>query len=251
MSSLLRHKLSEWLQAELDRLETGNNKERQRYRNAISAIIKVQSNPLNPDFNKDLPLNYKAVDVLQQYRLFFRIEDDPVVGDRVIFFVWINGEDSLHRSGESDDCYQVFRQMISRGEVEIYQPDPEIRDAYKRHNDWGSDVVYISFQKTEASYSKLGSFFADATLSLSKMTSQEYFIHSISVSIEDQGLATCLMENLCEDADRENISLIHELFLMGSNVEKTRYLLRKFGFRDADKIDDIEVWVRNASGSTT
>jgi hypothetical protein len=60
----------------------------------MSAVAKVLFNPRNTDFNKDLPRNFKAVDVLQQYRLFFRIENDSVVGDQVIFFVWINNEEN-------------------------------------------------------------------------------------------------------------------------------------------------------------
>ena len=40
------------------------------------------ANPLNPEFSKDLPDNYKAVDVLQQFRLFFKLHDisDVAVG---------------------------------------------------------------------------------------------------------------------------------------------------------------------------
>ena len=64
-------KLSPSLKTELTRLKTGTAPERQRYLNALSAMNKVMSDPLHADFRKDLPGNYKAVDGLQQYRLFF------------------------------------------------------------------------------------------------------------------------------------------------------------------------------------
>ena len=243
MSNPLRHKLSAWLDTEFDRLETGTKTEQQRYRNAMSAIAKVLSNPINSDFNKDLPQNFKSVDVLQQYRLFFRIENDSVVGDQVVFFVWINDESSIHRSGKPGDCYQIFREMLSRGEVENYQPDPVTNDSYFRHDDWGSDFIYLSYKKTILSHPPRQQF-ADASLSLNKMTAQEYGIQSVTVSHEDEGLASCLLAKLCAEADAVKITLTHELFTKSENASKSRYLLTKFDFKITDVIDDVEIWQR-------
>ncbi len=243
MSSLLRHKLSAWLDAEFDRLESGTSAEMQRYRNAMSAIAKVLSNPLNTDFNKDLPLNFKAVDVLQQYRLFFRIENDSVIGDQVVFFVWINDENSIHRSGKADDCYQIFREMLSKNEIEKYQPDPITSGAYLRHDNWGNEFIYISYKNTVLSVPPRLQY-ADSHLSLNKVTEQEYVIQSVTVSNEDQGLASKLLEQLCADADTANITLTHELFTGSENTNKSRYLLTKFNFIITDIIDDVEIWQR-------
>lgn len=60
---------SDFLKSELSRLEKGNTGEKQRFHNVQTAIAKIQSNPLNQDFNKNLPHNYKAADVLQQLEL--------------------------------------------------------------------------------------------------------------------------------------------------------------------------------------
>lgn len=243
MSSLLRRKFSAWLEQELDRLENGNKAEQQRYRNTMSAVAKVLSNPLNTDFNKDLPRNFKAVDVLQQYRLFFRIENDSVVGDQVVFFVWINNEDSIHRTGKPDDCYQVFREMLDRGEVETYSPDPKTTGSYKRHDNWGNDYVYLSYRKTISSQPPVQQY-ADASLSLNKITANEYNLQSVSVSHEDEGLATLLLTELCTDTDTAKITLTHELFTGSENASKSRYLLSKFDFKITEIIDDVEVWQR-------
>lgn len=243
MSNLLRHKLSAWLDKELDRLQNGSKSEQQRYRNAMFAITKVLANPLNADFSKNLPQNFKAVDVLQQYRLFFRIESDSVIGDQVVFFVWINDEETIHRTGKPDDCYQVFRDMLFRGDVETYQPDPPTKGNYQRHDKWGSNFVYLSYNKTIQSQPPTHQY-SDASLSLSKVTAQDYNVQSVSVSHEDEGLASLLLVELCADADTCKIVLTHELFTGSENVSKSRYLLTKFDFKIVDVIDDVEIWKR-------
>ena len=205
----------------------------------MTSIAKVISNPLNIDFNKDLPENYKAVDVLQQYRLFFKLVTDPVVLDQVVFFVWINDETSIHRSGKSDDCYEIFREMLANGQVETYQPDPILNDNYERHSSWGDEFIYLSFKR---SISDGPLQVADGHLLLSRTKDQEYFIQAISVSHEDVGLASALLENLCKDAAQFKIVLTHELFTRSEHVEKSRHLLKKFSFKMIEFIDDIEIW---------
>ena len=152
MRSLPPYKISSWLSSELDRLEGGNESEKQRYRNIETAIAKVLSDPLNVIFKKNLPLNYKAVDVLQQY--------------------------------------------------------------------------------------------ADATLCLNKMSTGEYGIQSISVSHENEGLATRLLTSLSRDAEQGRVVLVHELFIHSEHAIKSRHLLEKFHFKVIDCIDDVEIWRR-------
>lgn len=209
----------------------------------MTAISKVLADPLNSDFSKNLPSNYKAVDVLQQYRLFFRIESDPYTGGQVIFFVWINDESSIHRTGKPDDCYEIFRKMVERGEIESYQPDPPIQDGYRRYDDWGDSHIYLSYEKTILSQPPQHQH-ADTSLVLSKVTAQDYLIQHISVSHEGQGLASALLSELCADADKAKVSLNYELFSGSENANKSRHLLAKFYFRVTDTIDDIEVWTR-------
>ena len=243
MSNPLQYKLSTWLHAEFDRLEGGNRLERQRYNNAQTAIVKVLSNPLHSDFKKDLPENFKAVDILQQYRLFFRIEKNPTTQEDEIFFVWMNDDESLHRTGKPDDCYQVFREMLNRSEIERYLPDPEASDQYKRHEEWGSSVIYLSYKnliKSEPPFRQ----YADAHLHLNVIVPGEYAIQSVTVSHENEGLATRLLENLCRDVDQYKITLVHELFVNAEHSNKSRHLLQKFSFEMIDCIDGVEVWQR-------
>lgn len=111
------------LSVELNRLENGTVPEVQRYNNVTDAIFKVRSDPLSGEFVKQLPDEYKTVDVLQQYRLFFKIiknnNDDKT---DTIYFVWINDEDSIHRIGKPNDCYKIFTKLVSKGEIAEYQP---------------------------------------------------------------------------------------------------------------------------------
>jgi hypothetical protein len=194
-------------------------------------MLKVLTDPLNREFSKDLPEGFKAVDVLQQYRLFFKVIDDSIV-----FFVWVNSEESLHRSGESDDCYAVFRKKLTRGEIETYQPQPEPEKRYRFHGTWTDPVVYAHYlRNTER---------ADSYLHLSRVSANEYRIDSISVSTEDIGLASELLSHLCIDAAVANVILIHELFIKAESVLKSRHLLQKFGFSKIETIEDIEIWTR-------
>lgn len=64
---------SNFVETELEKLRRGNTVERQRYRNAMTTIERVMSNLLNSDFSKVLPDNFKATDVLQQYRIFLKL----------------------------------------------------------------------------------------------------------------------------------------------------------------------------------
>lgn len=243
MPNVYPHNFSSWLKNEFDRLESGNTAEKQRLRNAYNAIAKVLSNPLNTDFNKDLPGNYKAVDVLQQYRLFFRLEVDHLLKNQVVFFVWINDEESLHRTGKPDDCYKVFREMVAKSEVEVYQPDPSHTDQYLQHGSWGSDYIYISYSKTVLS-TPPENLFANTGLHLSKISEKEYNLQAISVSTENKGLASSLLQKLCLEADKAKIRLAHELFIKSENAEKSRHLLKKNQFTLIELIDDIEIWQR-------
>ncbi len=49
-----------------------------------------------------------------RYRLFFRFASKPV---KLIVYVWFNDEDTLRKAGSKTDVYEVFKRMLSRGEV--------------------------------------------------------------------------------------------------------------------------------------
>lgn len=214
--------------------------EQQRYHNAVDAMLKVMADPISREFSKNLPDGYKAVDVLQQYRLFFKVIDDALTEESVVHFVWINAEDSVHRTGKPDDCYEVFRKMIERGAVEAYQPPQEPRLRYALHGAWTAAVVYASYTQT----SSHGVERADGHLHLSQVSAKEYRIVSISVSTEDAGLATALLGRVCQDADIAGITLTHDLFLKAPSAEKSGHLLAKFDFALGERVDDLELWMR-------
>lgn len=48
-----------------------------------------------------------------RYRLFFRFNSTPPI----IIYVWMNDERTLRKAGSKTDCYNVFKKMLSRGEV--------------------------------------------------------------------------------------------------------------------------------------
>jgi hypothetical protein len=240
MPRQFRRSLAPSLRAELTRLESGTQAEQQRYRNTVDALLKVMADPIRREFSKDLPDGYKAVDVLQQYRLFFKVIDDPLSQDSVVHFVWINTENSLHRTGKADDCYEIFCKMIERGEVEAYQAPKEPDRKYSLHGAWSARVVYASYTEIVDKVAER----ADGHLHLSQIGEKEYRVESITVSKESRGLASELLDRLCADTDVATVTLTHDLFLKSVNVEKSRHLLQKFNFTLSEKVDDVELWVR-------
>src|SRR5665213_3431628 len=236
-----QRKDSPWLREHLKKLQVGTPAEKQVLRNATQAISKALSDPLHHEFKKDLPDNYKAVDVLQQYRLFFKIENDSYEG-AVVYFAWMNDESSLHRTSKADDCYAVLRELINRGEIEPYQPQAPEQNKENFHlsSAWGSENIYAKFERIQ----KNSKEWAKSFLYLSKTQDSEYRIDSVSVSKENQGLASSLLKNLCQEADHHKITLIYELFIKGTDASKSRHLLSKSGFELLEPIDDVEIWVR-------
>lgn len=240
---MYEHKFSSFLESELDKLCEGSEKEKQRYRNAMNAVARVMSNPIDRQFSKDLPDNYKAVDVLQQIRLFFKINNSLTETDpAIVFFCWINNdEDSIHRSGEKGDAYEVFRNLLAKGEIEVYKPDEPSTEKFTQHDDWGKNTVYFSFSRQKAKDLQM----ASSHLQLSQIYPNDYRIDSVTVTDEDQGLAKGLLEGLCRSADDKSVCLNYELTPSSLNYGKTRHLLEKFKFTYLETIDGLELWTRN------
>jgi hypothetical protein len=242
MTPQYQRKLSKSLLLELARLKMGSVSEKQRYQNALSAMNKVMSDPLSHDFKKNLPDSYKAVDVLQQYRLFFKIYSSNILTNTV-YFVWINSEESIHRTGKSNDCYTVFEGMIGRGEVEAYLPDPEVAgERFKRFEDWELAYIYVSFWRRLNSVDQR----ADSHLILSQIREKNFLLQNITVSETNSGLAQSLMRHLCDDLDRHQIVLTYELYRGEEHESITRHLLEKFNFHLEEEVEEAEVWTRQA-----
>ncbi|PWU19945.1 MAG: hypothetical protein C5B49_05105 [Bdellovibrio sp.] len=230
----------------MSRLKAGNPAEKQRYEKILSAIHRVMADPIHPQFRKDLPQNYKAADVLGQYRLFFRIVPAAQATDvkaDVVHFVWVNDEESIHRSGEPGDCYQVFLDKVLRGEIDEYTPDPlPQNERFRLHDDWGSSFVYVSFRRTIDGEEQ----HADSHLKLNQIASGSYLIDYVTVSKENIGLASSLLARLGESVDSHGIKLTYELESNDRNFGKVRHLLEKFHFELDDIIESVEIWIRRA-----
>ena len=81
----------------------------------------VPANPDHPDFRLGKTLgseysNWRRVKrgMPDRYRLFFRFASSPVA---LIVYVWFNDEHSLRKAGSKTDVYEIFKRMLSRGEV--------------------------------------------------------------------------------------------------------------------------------------
>jgi len=81
----------------------------------------VPADPDHPDFRLGKTLgaehaNWHRVKkgMPDRCRLFFRFASKPV---KLIVYVWFNDEDTLRKAGAKTDVYEVFRHMLSRGQV--------------------------------------------------------------------------------------------------------------------------------------
>lgn len=245
MSLNISYKLeySEFLKVELNRLKDGGSAEKQRFQNIISTTARVQSNPLSHVFKKDLPDDYKAADVLQQYRLFFKITniDDK---NSVIFFTWVNDEDSLHVTGDIDDAYNVFKKLLSNGKIETYSHKELIvgKDYFNIHNKWGENYIYFDY---ECKFTE-GKLHAHSNLVISKTSNNEYRLMPISVTEYNCGLATKLLQHICNEAKKNKYILYFELNTNLKHIDKNRHILTNCGFtlNILDWCsDEVEIWI--------
>ncbi len=223
---------------EFERLRNGSKDEQQRFRQAQQAVAKIQSNPINEEFRKDLPDNYKAAKVLGQYRLFFIIHN---LGEDtgIVFLTWVNDEKSIHASGESNDAYQVFRDLVSADEVEKYEP-PVATGSPKcnQHGSWGESCIYFDLEQSRGDEA----MWAKSHLYLSSISENEYRIESVSVSHPNEKLAKNLVSYICEAASIAKITLYYELDTKKPDLEKNYHLLNSSGFVKVDELGDDEVW---------
>jgi toxin YhaV len=81
----------------------------------------VPTNPDHSDFRLGKTLgsqytNWRRVKkgMPDRYRLFFRFASRPI---KLIVYIWFNDEDTLRKAGSKTDVYEVFKRMLSRGQV--------------------------------------------------------------------------------------------------------------------------------------
>lgn len=243
MKQRYRRRIAPSLERELVRLKDGNDAEKQRYKNVLPAMAKVESNPVNKDFNKILPQGYKAVDVLQQYRLFFRLVHPPESSTPTIYYSWINDEDSIHRSGKPDDSYAIFRKKLEGGEIEPFTEEQEPEELFTLSERWGAQFIYASYICRVASREDSAH---TGLLALHAITDFDYRILHINETTPDRDLATKLLDRLADAADERKVTLRYSIALRSSSsVEWERSLLSVHNFHISEESgEDEEIWIR-------
>lgn len=85
---------------------------------------KIPLSPLSDKFLLDRELEgycrVKGMGIPERYRLFFKVFEDK----KLIFILWLGYP---RKKGSKDDCYQVFKRMITKGVIPI-SPEELIKD---------------------------------------------------------------------------------------------------------------------------
>ena len=183
--------------------------------------------------------DYRAAKMGNRFRLFYKVYQQH----SIVYFAWVNGEDHPHTSGDVDDCYKEFVRAYNNSEIDKYAHETLVHEVFKKGSSWGAKLVHVSYERktTQEEYK------AYSTLTLGQIKSNSYKILSVSVSKKDMKLASKLLDNLIQEADRNNLTLSYELILKSAELPKSRYLLNKFGFSCVVQDFDVELWERNPS----
>ena len=232
---------SEFFKTELARLDAGNAIEKKRAQTTRSKITTVCGAPFSSTYSKDLPENYGAFRVTERFKVFFKIHPEH----NVVFFTWMNDEEHIHASGAANDSYKEFRRKLLNQEIEVYEHLELTGEQFTFNGTWGNSYIYIEFNRTLSDDSQEH---ANSSLTLSQSGDREYLISSIDVSDANKGLASELLKRTLARADEAGTIITYELFLISSNLKKSRHLLSKFSFELFISDTDAEVWVRTPRG---
>ncbi|MEN0059749.1 MAG: hypothetical protein AAGB31_12995 [Bdellovibrio sp.] len=222
------------LKNELNRLKTGNALEVQRYNNAIEAMSRVMAEPILNGDGKSGLRNYKAADVLAQYRLFYEVLKEH----NVVHFVWINNEKYIHDLSQTPDpCYDHFLTLINTNKLPVYTPTKSATE-YTLSGTFGvSDFIY-------AKYSDSSTGTARSFLNITTDDKRTYHLKNISATDEDQGLEEILLSKVIKSATGLGIKLHFELDKSRDplRVKFLENLLTKNNFQISDIDNEIELW---------
>lgn len=227
---------SKQVQDELKRLEVGNKKERQRFENAMEAITSVLINPLDQGYiNYDLG-QYRAVDVLAQYRLFFEIIDS----NKVVHFVWINNDDYIHDSskGKDDPCYKRFKNLLDRDKLEKYKHVETKKPSFTLNGKWKkSTAIY-------ATYTDSNGKSETALRLILQATEKDYLLQDITSSKQDANLERFLLEHVTKVAKKNGVIIKYSIRLSRDplHISFYRKLLADCGFLITAKDESEELW---------
>jgi hypothetical protein len=236
-----RH-LSNDLRLELLRIRNGSKLERQRYRNAEDAIATVLMNPTTPrNLNHSLG-QYRAADVLAQYRIFYEI----ISNETVIHFVWINDEKYLHDSSKNPDpCYDRFLTLVNTKRIPAYiapivvvKPLGKASQSFNLKGKWGaSPQIYATLADAR------GQAISNLVMQSLNKTGC-YQIVAINATVEKLGLEEALLNKVAIDARKNGIKLYHELDLNADpvHVALLKQIFLKCGFKMTTPDTGSELW---------
>lgn len=200
--------ISPMLMAELEKLESGNAVQKARYQSAFAAMARVLQNPLNPDNKKSEMADHWAVNVGQQYRLFYYVEYDH----HLVNFVWINDDEFIHTTDSySDPCYTRFKKLLRDGVITRYIHAVPKTPHFEIKGNLESDF-YVYFECILDS----GEAQSGASLSLDEdpvveilvnKSERVYAINFIHSNETGSHLKTTLLEWMCQNADETSVHL--------------------------------------------
>lgn len=199
--------------------ERGNRIEMNRAIRILTAMEQVESEPTNSIFRKDETEGHWAVDVGGQYRLFFKF----IPEHNVVFYCWVNDSDSLHdnsRKGRSDECYEVFKSLLNKGEIENYVHREIVDDKWTIDGDFGKDsYVYYELESGETISLTSSTEISDST------DRKTYFINDFSGNKRAE-----VLSRVVTDAKKSEI----RLNAYARNQEE-RIILESFGFIETEQ----------------
>lgn len=235
--------LSEDLKRHLSKLYSGNKTQVKRAHKVEEAILHALSNPLNPDYDKDLPNNYKAIKINSRYRLFFKV----IPKHKYLHFVWLNDESCQHKSGDKNDCYQVFRKLYSAGKLPQFNIN-ETRKSKVTHEliyynndngsnkiDWGitksiSPQIRITTKKTEV---------ISTSITLIK-SNFGYELDSIPNDKENHHIII-LLEDIIGKLNSKDL-ILEYINWKDHNFNFNDDILKQTSFKLQDKSNEFERW---------
>ncbi|MEK2645216.1 hypothetical protein [Bdellovibrio sp. BCCA] len=222
------------MKVELLRLQKGNKKEKQRYENALKAVSAVLLDPENRDDYKKGTGQYKAADVLSQYRIFYEV----LKQENIVHFVWMNDDKYIHDSSKDPDpCYDRFKTLVQTGKISQYVAPSPPKVSFTLTGVWKKSVKI---------YAKYMDNYDNCHSDLTAITDDKgvYKISKVTASVENKGLEELLLEELIADAKGKGITIQKELSLKADQVRVNtmRKLLRKLKFSEVLSDDDVELW---------
>lgn len=195
----------QWLSEYINELSKNvdKKKNRQLLTALNTAVNRVMNNPTCPDFIKSDIGEYRAVDVLPQIRLFFKIESKH----DAVFFVWMNDlKEHPHDSsrGQEDKCYKEFKRLSNNDKLDKFVPMLESRSAFKMNH---------SFRSSKEIFAQLSNDteFASSGLKLNRINNDEYNLENIYESEYNSKALKELISKVCAEADKQNIDLKYTL----------------------------------------